>query len=355
MKKAFFGVLLVLIFFLLYVLFQLFVPYRYYFRPRVIEIPAHATPKTIGIILKEKDLIRSANWFYYYVWITKQGPLLRAGTFRISPSMTFSQITSALRTQNGAVSLIKVTIPEGYNIREIAATLARHDLVDPPIFINYTTYAAKPLFESEFPFLKHTGTSTLEGYLFPDTYFFRKNESLEAIVRIMLKRFQSTVIPIWDQAPNTPQSPRAKYTLHEVLSIASIIEKEAQKTSDMPIISAVFYNRLRRGMALQSCPTVIYALGRNHKERVYYSDLRVDSPYNTYKHAGFPPSPIASMGLRAFHAALNPAASPYLFFVAGKNGSHVFSRTYSEHNKAQKERRLFLDGEAPSESMELAL
>ena len=129
-----------------------------------------------------------------------------------------------------------------------------------------------------------------------------------------------------------------KYSFHQLTTLASMIQKESRINSEMPRISSVFYNRLKKRMRLESDPTVVYALGKTYKDKVYYKDLETKSPYNTYRVGGFPPTPIASPGTKAFKAALNPETTPYLFFVAQKNGYHHFTKTYKEHLAIQRKK-----------------
>jgi len=145
----------------------------------------------------------------------------------------------------------------------------------------------------------------------------------------MVSRFEEMVLPVWEKRPNN-----TKYTLHEILTLASIIEKEAQKPEERPIIASVFYNRLNKGMPLAADPTIKYALERPSK-KVYNNQLEVDSPYNTYKRVGLPPGPICNPGVESIKAVLYPAKTNYYFFVAAKDGSHLFTRTFEEHQKAR--------------------
>ena len=171
-------------------------------------------------------------------------------------------------------------------------------------------------------------TPTLEGYLFPDTYVFPDGTTPRAAVRVMVDRFQRVWQPDWNQRLQELAMSR-----NDVMALASIVEKEARLPEERLVISAVYHNRLKRRMPLQADPTVQYALGR-HVDRVLYKDLEIASAYNTYKHPGLPPGPIASPGLPSIEAALYPANVPYLFFVATPDGHHEFRTTFSEHREA---------------------
>jgi UPF0755 protein len=217
-----------------------------------------------------------------------------------------------------------VTVPEGYTVRQIARRLAEHHLVD----------------EAQFLALAQTGgrsfhlrgwtppDDNLEGYLFPDTYTVPKGASARDVLQIMLENFaRRVVVPYGAAADRFPGGLPAAVTL------ASLVEREAEVDADRPLIAAVYRNRLKAGMRLQCDATVQYALPE-HKARLFYADLRVDSPYNTYQHAGLPPTPIANPGLPSIEAALHPARVDYLYYVAGPGGRHIFSRTLAGHNQA---------------------
>jgi UPF0755 protein len=235
--------------------------------------------------------------------------------------MSVPAIVHELR--RGIPPSLKITIPEGLNNKEVAELFSQKGLVNLASF----TDALKDhsaIYELLDDYHIKTG---MEGYLFPDTYNFELNASIEKeIIHKMILRFKD----VYEQ--NFPEIPVNKRK--EIVIIASLVEKEAKKPEERPIIAGVFYNRLRRGYALQSCATVQYSLGKR-KERLYYKDLQVESPYNTYLHQGLPPGPIANPGLASLKAAVNPAQVSYLYFVAKPDGSHVFSTTFEQHLKAQ--------------------
>ncbi|HEU4747061.1 MAG TPA: endolytic transglycosylase MltG, partial [Gemmatimonadaceae bacterium] len=171
-------------------------------------------------------------------------------------------------------------------------------------------------------------TETLEGYLFPDTYAFPAGTTASQAVREMVRGFERRWQPEWDSL-----LPERKVNRHDMVTMASLVEKEARVPEERPVIAAVYYNRLRKGMLLQADPTVQFAMGR-HVARVMYKDLATKSPYNTYLHAGLPPGPIASPGAASLAAAANPAKVDYLYFVARPDGRHVFTQTLAQHNNA---------------------
>ncbi|MDP6626047.1 MAG: endolytic transglycosylase MltG, partial [Nitrospinota bacterium] len=179
---------------------------------------------------------------------------------------------------------------------------------------------------------------SLEGYLFPDTYYFEKKISDYDILKKMVDAFRKKIMI----QEIMVEAKKSNLSLHEIVTLASVIEKETGKEEERPLISAVFHNRLRKKMRLQSDPTVIYAI-RNFDGNLRKKDLRIDSPYNTYRYAGLPPGPIANPGLSSIKTAMQPAKANYLYFVSKKDGEHKFSSTLKEHNQAvlkyQKRRR----------------
>lgn len=223
---------------------------------------------------------------------------------------------------SGKTATVKLTIPEGFTLRQIAERVGGTGLCTTEEFLTAAVPAAagaagipgKP--------------DSLEGYLFPATYVLDYGAPSEKIVAEFLRAFRERVVD-----GMADDLARSKRPLHEIVTIASLIEREARVEKDRPLISSVIYNRLRIGMKLQIDATVLYALGE-HKDRVLYEDLRVDSPFNTYRNPGLPPHAIASPGEASLRAALNPAETDYLFYVAKPDGSHLFTRTYEEHLQA---------------------
>ena len=251
---------------------------------------------------------------------------MHAGHYALSPAMPPRQI--AARMALGETAQGVVTVPEGYTVRQTARRLAEHHLVDEAQFLALAQTQGRTF---------HVGKwappdNNLEGYLFPDTYTVPKGATARDVVQIMLDNFGRRVL--------TPRGAEARGFpggLPAAVTLASLVEREAEVDGDRPLIAAVYRNRLKAGMRLQCDATVQYALPE-HKGRLLYSDLRVNSPYNTYTHRGLPPTPIASPGLPSIQAALRPARSDYLFYVARPDGSHVFSATLAEHDRARAAR-----------------
>src|SRR6185437_442618 len=186
---------------------------------------------------------------------------------------------------------------------------------------------------------------TLEGYVFPDTYAFPVGTTARQAVREMVYSFERRWRPEWDSSANG-----LKINRNDLVTMASIVEKEARLPEERPVIAAVYYNRLRRGMLLQADPTVQYALG-HHVGRVLYKDLTVESPYNTYVHKGLPPGPVASPGVASLIAAANPANVPYLYFVATRDGHHEFRMTLEQHTNAVRQVRAAAPARKPAPRM----
>ena len=249
---------------------------------------------------------------------------LKAGTYAFEPGTSWNGVLDALTRGKGLVHT--VTIPEGFALTSIAPLLGKA-LSVPADSVMAAASDTALRNRLDVP------TPTLEGYLFPDTYTFAEGTSPEEAVRMLVARFERVWKPEWDARLQELTMSR-----HDIMTLASIVEKEARLAEERPVISAVYHNRLRIGMALQADPTVQYALGR-HVDRVLYKDLEVDSRYNTYKHVGLPPGPIASPGAASIEAALYPAKVPYLFFVAHPDGHHEFRQTFSEHTEARAQIR----------------
>ena len=266
--------------------------------------------------LAAHDVVRSARLFALYGKLRRHDRSLRYGTYVLRQQMTWEQTLDALRAGRGIVHTI--TIPEGYTIAEIAPMLA--EALDLPM--DSITVAVRDTA------LRHrldVPTRTIEGYLFPDTYTFADRTSARDAVGSMVDRFEKVWKPEWNERLR-----EIKLSRHDVVTLASIVEKEVRRGEERPVVAAVYLNRLRIGMELQADPTVTYALGKR-PGRVTFKDLRVKSPYNTYRVRGLPPGPIASPGQASLEAALYPVRVSYRYFVAAPDGHHEFRRTYAEH------------------------
>jgi len=292
----------------------------------IVSINPGMSSKEISRLLADAELIQSSALFQAVTKLAQVDNKLKAGTYKLSPRMGTIGIVQALA--QGKVELIRFTIPEGVCIKEIADILEAKGLASKERFLYLATGG-----DSDFKVVEGDTefSGNLEGYLFPNTYTVESGITEEAIITVMVKGFAQAVLPEWSQ-DDVDEKARA-LGLHGVVTLASIIEKEAKLAEDRPLVASVFYNRLKVGMPLQSCATVQFALG-SWKTRLSLDDLKIDSPYNTYVVPGLPPGPIASPGLSSVRAALRPATSDYLFFAADQKGGHVFTRTFKEHQKA---------------------
>ena len=218
----------------------------------------------------------------------------------------------------------------GFTLIEISQELEEKGIIrDSKAFLTYVNRDAKDELIGKFPFLSEVPGTILEGYLFPETYVLAKRSPYKKVVAAFLTQFQKQALPLY-RAADTPLS------LHETMTLASIVEKESFGHKEMRKISGVFHNRLKQRMLLASCPTVAYALGDPRKRTLSYKDLEVKSPYNTYRNRGLPPTPIAASGTLAIKAALYPVETPYLYFIANGDGTHTFTKTLAEHLKRQR-------------------
>ncbi|MBO8129683.1 MAG: endolytic transglycosylase MltG [Peptococcaceae bacterium] len=291
--------------------------------PVVIKIPSNATTGDIAAILRENDLIRNEKVFILYTRFLGIDHALKAGTYEISGSVSVPELAELLL--RGQPEVVSFTVPEGYNLQQIADLLEEQGLASRKVFFDAVTQG-----EFNYSFLPDLNMDKhrLEGYLFPDTYHIGPQTSVNTIIKLMLERFQKFL----NQHHYRDLAEQAGLTVHEAVTLASLIEREAQKSYERPLISSVLHNRLKKGMPLQVDATVIYALGKTHKDQVLLKDLEVDSPYNTYKYYGLPPGPIACPGEESLLAAVQPASTDYLYYVAKPDGSHHFSHTLAEHN-----------------------
>ena len=293
-------------------------------RVRVV-LPDGASASKIAAILREKGLIRSSVMFDAMARFSGKDSSLKAGEYEFIQGESVASILDAIAS--GRVVTVRVTIPEGLTALQIADIFHERGLADREELLALVNNPPHDLAE-EFPFV--ADQSSLEGYLFPDTYEFANGVGALRIVRTMLRRFQHTAQAAFDHHPSRPMS----LTDRETLILASIVEREAKHPEERPIIARVFLNRLQKQMKLQSCATVQYALPVP-KEHLLNADLEIDSPYNTYINMGLPPGPICNPGLASIEAVLNPEPGDYLYFVAASDGSHVFTKTYSEHLRAK--------------------
>lgn len=274
---------------------------------------------SVASLLEKNGLITHPLKFRLIAQIKGCDRQIKTGEYDLSPVMSPARILDIL--VKGAVHHYKITIPEGYNLRQIASVIADAGLAQESDFLSAAT---SPDVARRF----HIHGNTLEGYLFPDTYYFPRGVPVVDMIGKMVERFDSVFIPEWEK-----QADALGFSIHDIITIASIIEKETGDPSERPIISSVFHNRLKKGMRLESDPTVIYGI-QLFDGNLTRKHLSTWTPYNTYKIKGLPPGPIANPGIKSIEAALYPADTPYLYFVSKKDHTHQFSTDISDHNRA---------------------
>lgn len=281
-----------------------------------ITVARGASAAAVGQELEARGLIRSARAFA----LRARGKTIQPGIYDLTSSEPLPTILGHL--VRGDIATNRVTFPEGYTLERVAERLEEKRLGTARAFLDLTIRQGDSL--------KATGfrpPPKLEGYLFPDTYKLPVDADEKAIAQRMLDNFDRLVAQ-----GKKAEIQRSGRPLHEIVTIASLVEREARVSEDRPRIAGVIFNRLKRGMPLQIDATVQYARGE-HKARLLYRDLKIDSPYNTYRIAGLPPGPICNPGMASIQATLAPEASEYLFYVARSDGSHVFGRTLTDHNR----------------------
>lgn len=305
---------------------------------KVVEVPIGSSVTGIANILEENGIIKDAKIFRYYVKFKNESGFM-AGEYKMTPAMSFPEIIESLKT--GKIleeEVFKLTIPEGKQLTEITTIIGEKTHLDgeevlkqlnDQAFISslmqkYPNLLTEEILDSNIKF-------PLEGYLFPATYpYYKEEPTVEEIIEVMLDKTEEVIEQYSGSIAELGITP------HQLLTMASLIEEEATQQVERDQIASVFYNRMEIGMPLQTDPTVLYAHGE-HKERVLYKDLEIDDPYNTYKVTGLTPGPIANAGVSSIEAALFPAETDYLYFLATGSGEVLFSMTLDEHNRKKAE------------------
>lgn len=290
-----------------------------------VEIPAGSGTSAIGRRLADAGVIRDEISFKLALWLSGNARRLQAGEYRFDHAMSARQVADKIA--RGDVYVRPITFPEGLTAKQMAALYESKDFGEAQEFLDATKNAA--LVSAVDPVAKD-----LEGYLFPDTYKLPRTSTADQLVGRMVGSFMKALTPdVIEQAEARGMNVR------QLVTLASIVEKETGNPAERPLVAAVYANRLKIGMGLQCDPTVIYALeraGRYHGN-LTRDDLQFDSRYNTYRYAGLPPGPIASPGRASLEAAASPADVPYLYFVSKNDGSHAFAATLDEHNRNVQE------------------
>lgn len=299
-------------------------------KPVTVEIPQGSGTAAIARILADAAVIENASYFRLRARYEGIDQDLKPGEYELMTGMPYSDVVNRLM-KGIPVEYTDVTIPEGYTVKQIAARLETEAGIPAAEFAQIATTDAAS-FAAARPYLADVKNGTLEGYLFPKRYRIVKGSTARDVVELMLKQFDAEMAEV-DLAFATSKN----LTKHDVVIIASMVEREAQVAAERPLVSSVIYNRLKQGMLLQIDATVKYLLPEG-TTRVLYADLEIDSPYNTYKYPGLPVGPIASPGLDSLKAAAAPADTKYLYYVlTGEDGSHTFAETYAEFLRAKNQ------------------
>lgn len=301
---------------------QISKPYRGHRPEKVfVDIPHGTSRWGIAGILRQNDVIRNRVAFALFAdWHFRKH--LQAGEYLIDRPVNSREVF--WKISHGQIFVHTITIPEGWTIFDIAGEFERQGICSREDFL-------AAAHDTSLVWDLSPQAKSLEGFLFPSTYEFTRHTSCEQAVKRMVDNFRS----IWEALVPSDSPPPENFTPSQVVTLASLVERETPMPAERPVVASVFYNRLRLDHALQCDPTVQYALvldGHPVKD-IHPKDLRVDSPYNTYAHRGLPPGPIANPGEASLRAALAPASTDYLYFVANDEGGHFFSRTLAEHNR----------------------
>lgn len=300
---------------------SLYLPYQGFAAPGVyVDVPRGASRRTIAGLLASQGIVRN-RWAFEALSREQPRRTLQAGEYFFDHPETAFQVFDMLA--EGRVYVRELVIPEGYSMFDIA------DLVEQQGFTTREEFLAAARDASAIRDLAPDATS-LEGFLFPATYGFPRHPSGQQMTDAMVKRFRKEWATLSGQSPDPTGRP-----LVETVALASLVERETPKPEERPLVAGVFTNRLRLGMPLQCDPTVVYALelAGQYSGALEAKDIPFESPYNTYRHSGLPPGPIANPGDASLRAALAPAKTDYLYFVADTNGGHFFSKTLAEHNR----------------------
>ncbi len=305
------------------VLLLVFTFFRYATQPtgaddtaRTVDIPSGSGLFEITETLRDVGLVHNRLFFWALVIGKGAARTIKAGEYEFSPRLSPSEIINKL--VRGEKKYYNVLIPEDLNVREIAQRLMFYKLINADDFLKLLT-------DQSFILSLGVHADSLEGYLFPSTYRLDRSMTTREIMRMMVNKFWKEITPEISR-----QAEKKKMTINQLLTLASIIGKESGTNSEKPLISAVFHNRMKNGMKLQSDPTAIYGL-EDEVKTILSKHLKLDNPYNTYRIKGLPPGPIANPGIDSIKAALNPANVNYLYFVSKNDGTHHFSKNLAEH------------------------
>jgi UPF0755 protein len=297
-----------------------------------VEIPKGSGTATIARTLADAGVIENASYFRLRARYEGIDQDLKPGVYELTTGMPYEAVVERLK-KGIPIEYTEVTIPEGYTVTQIAERLEAKAGISAAEFLEIASTQAASFADAR-PYLADVKNGTLEGYLFPKRYRIVRGSTARDVVELMLKQFDTEMATV-----DLTFAAGKKLTTHDVVIIASMIEREAQLAAERPLVSSVIYNRLKKNMKLELCATVEYLLPAN-RPRLTLDDLKIDSPYNTYKYAGLPIGPIASPGLDALKAAATPADTKYLYYVlTGEDGSHTFTETYAQFLVAKQKSR----------------
>lgn len=296
-------------------------PYKGFEGQQFVEIPAGASVSSMGQALANAGVVRDVNSFKLAARIKRAEARLQAGEYRFDDAASAYQVVD--RIARGDVYVRSITFPEGRTAAEMAVLFAERGFGEAAAFAEAARNASRVS-------ALDPGAPDLEGYLFPSTYLLPRRASAATLVAQMVASFEKAF-----DADLRAAAAAVGFSVREAVTMASLVEEEAQVAAERPIISAVYHNRLRIGMGLQCDATVIYAMQRagTWNGNITRADLAMDSPYNTYRYRGLPPGPIANPGRASLEAAVKPADVPYLYYVSRNDGSHAFATTLEEHNR----------------------
>lgn len=298
----------------------------------IVDIPTGSTVSQVADILKENKLIKNELIFKVYVKLTNNSSKLKSGKYLFNQTYSNKKIIDDLANAKVYNVGTKITIPEGSTSNEIIDILVKNKLGDKSKYEELVNNPEE--FYEEYSFLKEEKIVSLEGFLYPSTYYFEEDENEKEILKDMISTFKSQYSEKLQKKQKS-----LNMSLWEVVNLASIVEKEAVLDSDRPIIASVFYNRIDIGMPLQSDATIQYIF-KERKKSITYNDLKIDSPYNSYVNRGLPPTPIANPGIKSIEAVLYPDKTEYIYFVAKMDGGNNYSKTYEEHVRNVEQYRI---------------
>ncbi|GAA0114431.1 endolytic transglycosylase MltG [Clostridium senegalense] len=296
----------------------------------VIEVQQGDNLYSVISRLKDEGKLKNVIIPKIYIKSLENKPDIKPGEYKINKNSSLKEFLSVLEDATLDQSKVQITIPEGYDITQIASLLQEKGIIEKEIFLESFKNYTVPTYIKADNKVKYS----MEGFLFPDTYTFKKGSSGEEIIKIMNDRFNEEIEGITNDKKLSDEE------LYKIVTMASIVEREASNPEERDVVASVFYNRINKNMKFQSCATVQYALGE-HKEKLYEKDLTVESPYNTYLVDGMPIGPISNPGRESLKAAINPKSTNYLYFVSNNDGTHFFTDDYNEFLKVKEKTQGF--------------